>query len=274
MNYDVRVDGDAQYTVSAAETVQIGGNYDQLTNKPQINGVTLQGNLALEDIGVTDAIKSAIDELWPLIMDYVDKSKRSDIPAGWKRITAIQGNDGAYIDAGVSLNGALTLHITASIPAGQKFSALMVSHNSGDAETGRQGFMAFQTASHKIDYFWPGLSYSTLSVPSAIDFSAPFSVTQTAEQIKITQGIREATAQYHGNTNENTAHIKILHSDNPNHSSYDAGIVYGVDITEGETVIRQFVPVANEKTGECAMYDLAENKLYYNAGEGFFSAVQ
>ena len=39
-------------------------NYNSLENKPMINGVTLQGDLTLEDLGILDIPSELIEEMW------------------------------------------------------------------------------------------------------------------------------------------------------------------------------------------------------------------
>lgn len=54
------------------------GNYNSLTNQPQVNGVTLTGNKTLDDLGITQAIQNAIGEITQLSFEPVDSF--SDLP--------------------------------------------------------------------------------------------------------------------------------------------------------------------------------------------------
>lgn len=38
-------------------------NYNSLTNKPIVNGVTLTGNLTLEDLGISEMTTAEIDQI-------------------------------------------------------------------------------------------------------------------------------------------------------------------------------------------------------------------
>lgn len=42
----------------------VSANYEDMTNKPRINGVELTGNLSLEDLGLIEAQASDIDALF------------------------------------------------------------------------------------------------------------------------------------------------------------------------------------------------------------------
>lgn len=59
MGLDINVRPSRNYhTLTLTTPVAIGGgepgDYDGLTNKPTINGVTLQGNLTWQDLGLPD----------------------------------------------------------------------------------------------------------------------------------------------------------------------------------------------------------------------------
>lgn len=48
------------------------GNYNSLTNIPQINGIELKGNKTLEDLGITKAIQDAIGEINQISFEPVE----------------------------------------------------------------------------------------------------------------------------------------------------------------------------------------------------------
>ena len=58
-------DGDT-FDVDFGAMTQIGGvgDYEQLINKPQIEGVTLLGNKAFTDLGLTEEKNTAIDKVF------------------------------------------------------------------------------------------------------------------------------------------------------------------------------------------------------------------
>ena len=47
-----------------AGTDSVSANYEDMANKPSINGVELTGNLSLEDLGLIEASASDIDALF------------------------------------------------------------------------------------------------------------------------------------------------------------------------------------------------------------------
>lgn len=54
------------------------GNYNSLTNQPQINGITLTGNKTLEDLGITKTITDAIGNVTQISFEVVESF--ADLP--------------------------------------------------------------------------------------------------------------------------------------------------------------------------------------------------
>lgn len=48
------------------------GNYNSLTNQPQVNGITLTGNKTLDDLGITSAIQDAIGDVTQISFEPVE----------------------------------------------------------------------------------------------------------------------------------------------------------------------------------------------------------
>ena len=58
--------------IQNAGTSSFDGNYNSLTNQPQINGITLTGNKTLEDLGITQAITDAIGKVSQISFEPVE----------------------------------------------------------------------------------------------------------------------------------------------------------------------------------------------------------
>ena len=54
------------------------GNYISLTNRPQINGIILEGNKTLDDLGITQAIREVVGEMPRIAFELFDSL--SDLP--------------------------------------------------------------------------------------------------------------------------------------------------------------------------------------------------
>ena len=70
------------------ETVNVGGgtsDYNQLENKPKINGVTLQGNKTTEELGIVSK------ETDPTVPDYVKNIREEDIES-WNNKSDFSGS--------------------------------------------------------------------------------------------------------------------------------------------------------------------------------------
>ena len=206
--------------------------------------------------------------------DYVDDAiqtaLRGGVPEQYQRIEYIQSDGSAWIDTGVTLDGALTFYMEACLPQSGSIGALMTAHVSTASGSGRQGFMVFNTSSHKIDYYWTGVAYTTLTVDSNISFQSRFSVTQTDIGITIEQGAYTSSASYTGNANTNTGTVHLLHSANPNHTKYMNGRIYKAQITGSAGLVRNLVPGYRVSDGAAGLYDKVTGTFFANAGSGSF----
>ena len=175
----------------------------------------------------------------------------------------------AWIDTGFIASGDMRIraHI-GGIPAGH-ISASVVAHESGSS---RMGFMVFNTASHKIAYFWPGTSYMEMALNSNIDLSEPFEVIQDADGITVRQGTYSSSASYSGGTGTVNANLHILHSQNPNHQSYTVGTIYSVVIERNNDTLLKLQPVVRVADGKVGCYDAVNKTLFLSAGSGEFAS--
>lgn len=188
----------------------------------------------------------------------------------YETLEYIQTDGTAYIDTGLTLNGAYTLEFEGSIPTSGKIQASAVAHTSASM---RQGFMVFNTSSHKVDYFWPGVDYSNLAVDAGIDFANKWKVVQDASGIAITQGAYSSSATYTGATDTDSSPIELLHSQNPNHASYTHGRLYSVKIRNGSTLVRDFVPKKRKSDNVIGLLDNVTSVFYTPANGGVFTGA-
>ena len=175
----------------------------------------------------------------------------------------------AWIDTGFIASGDMRIkaHI-GGVPKGQ-ISASVVAHESGSS---RMGFMVFNTNSHKIAYFWPGVSYSEIAVDTHIDLTQPFEVEQDVDGISIHQGTYSSSATYRGTDGIVNANLHILHSQNPNHQSYTVGTIYSVVIERNNDTLLKLQPVVRVADGKVGCYDAVNKTLCLSAGSGEFTA--
>lgn len=191
-----------------------------------------------------------------------------EIPIAYRILEYAQSDGAAWIDTGVTINGAYTLKEELSVPKG-KIGAAMVAHHSQNM---RQGFMAFNTASHKIARFWPSVDYTDVSVDSNINLGNKFSVIQDSSSITVAQGSYSTTATYAGGTGTDTKTMHLLHSDNPNHASYMNGTLYSAQILDSSDYILDMVPVQRKSDNVVGMFDKVSKTFFDSDGTGVFLA--
>lgn len=58
--------------INDAGSSSFNGDYNSLTNRPQINGIMLTGNKTLEELGITDAITAAIGNVTQISFEPIE----------------------------------------------------------------------------------------------------------------------------------------------------------------------------------------------------------
>lgn len=92
--------------VEVANVIQTGGgeggttNYNKLSNKPQINGVTLSGNKSLSDLGIDSAINAEVESYVETHKEELKGDKGDKGDRGEQGIQGIKGDTGSKGDKG------------------------------------------------------------------------------------------------------------------------------------------------------------------------------
>lgn len=199
------------------------------------------------------------------VEDAIDEALYGSRMAGYRQLEHVV-SDGSFFSAG-SYDGNQKIRVEASVPAG-KICSLAVAHIDGSH---RMGVMAFNTSSHKLAYFWPGLSYSEFHVDDLIDLGKHFAVEQDRHGITIIQGDKSTHVDYEGGTDASLMGVPlyIFNSANPNHASYKDGTLYRVTVWDGDgNILRKFIPAKDEATGVCGMYSAYGGHTFFPSAGG------
>lgn len=223
-----------------------------------------------EALGYTPADEADIPDTSGLttredVEDAIDEALYGSRMAGYRQLEHVV-SDGSFFSAG-SYDGNQKIRVEASVPAG-KICSLAVAHIDGSH---RMGVMAFNTSSHKLAYFWPGLSYSEFHVDDLIDLGKHFAVEQDRHGITIIQGDKSTHVDYEGGTDASLMGVPlyIFNSANPNHASYKDGTLYRVTVWDGDgNILRKFIPAKDEATGVCGMYSAYGGHTFFPSAGG------
>ncbi len=241
----------------AALDAAIAEKQDALVNGENIKTINSKSIMGAGNLEIAEADQTTV---YGFIQQYF-----SGISGAYQLLDSVISAGHSWIDTGVALDGSLTLDMTLYVPAG-KIGAAMVAHYSTAAADGRLGFMAFNTNSHKIAFFWPGITYTELTLDANINMAEPFSVVQNKDGITVTQGDYSSAATYSGTEATNTATIQILHSENPNHTSYQDGTVYSATISRGGVAVREYAPVIRTADSVAGLLDTVN--MVFKASQG------
>lgn len=244
-------------TDKAALEAAIAAKQNALVSGENIKNVNGKPIMGAGNLEIAEANQETV---YGFIQQYF-----SGISGAYQLLNSVISSGHSWIDTGVTLDGSLALEMTLSVPA-SKISAALVAHNSSTVGDGRMGFMAFNTQSHKIAYFWPGVAYTELTLDSNINMAEPFTVRQDKNGISVTQGDYTSTAAYNGTEATNTATLQILHSENPNHAEYQSGTVYSAKISKGGAAVRDYAPVLRNADNVAGLLDVVN--MVFTASQG------
>lgn len=172
----------------------------------------------------------------------------------------------AWINTGLLLDGSLEFELDVATLGTGSICSFVTAHKDASKNAGRQGFTVFDTNSHRINYYWDGIEWSTLDVDPNIDLSKPFRVIQTQSGILVTQGIISQSASYEGGTGTNDAPVTLLHSDNPNHQTYGSGRLYSVKIRRNGELVRDYIPRLRKIDHVAGLYDHVTGEFHVSSG--------
>lgn len=187
------------------------------------------------------------------------------LPIEYRRASYIKSNGNAYLDTGLTGNGDYAFDFETHAISGQ-ISAMVTSHVSSSE---RQGAIAFDTGSHKVAYYWLGVGYSELAIDSRIDLDAKFRFYQDKTKVFLEQNGIVEQATYSGNSGTINAPLEILHSQNPNHTSYMWGYIYSAKIYLNDELIRNYVPCIRLSDYVAGVYDKVNDTFTVSSGDPF-----
>lgn len=190
-----------------------------------------------------------------------------DIPSQYEVKEYLESDGNQYIDTGIAPNGTNTgFDIVYSYTAPRNYeTAIGVLTKSG------VGYFGLATSTTQVYRYWGNGDAKTTSIVA----NKKYHVTENYMNDKkfiwddgvLTWDLSDSTTIATGNI--------WLFDFNP--GSYTGkqplyGRIYSCKITEGTTLVRNFVPVKRKSDGVLGMYDIVTDTLFTNAGTGSFTA--
>ena len=178
------------------------------------------------------------------------------------KVSYIESTGTQYIDTGVKLNQDSKLEMEIALAEGM--TNIFGSRTSATQNNFTIGF----ASSTAVMMDFQNYSNNRLSVDIPVSLDSPIYYSISKDELKIGDTVK-AVQNYSSFETPQTAYIFDI-SGNPWIKTKAKGRLYYCKIYNGDTLVRDFVPVIDGSNIAC-LYDKVEKKCYYNVGTGTFS---
>lgn len=178
------------------------------------------------------------------------------------KVNYIESTGTQYIDTGVKLNQDSKLEMEIALAEGM--TNIFGSRTSATQNNFTIGF----ASSTAVMMDFQNYSNNRLSVDIPVSLDSPIYYSISKDELKIGDTVK-AVQNYSSFETPQTAYIFDI-SGNPWIKTKAKGRLYYCKIYNGDTLVRDFVPVIDGSNIAC-LYDKVEKKCYYNVGTGTFS---
>lgn len=178
------------------------------------------------------------------------------------KVNYIESTGTQYIDTGVKLNQDSKVEMEIALAEGM--TNIFGSRTSATQNNFTIGF----ASSTGVMMDFQNYSNNRLSVDIPVSLDSPIYYSISKDELKIGDTVK-AVQNYSSFETPQTAYIFDI-SGNPWLKTKAKGRLYYCKIYDGNTLVRDFVPVIDGSNIAC-LYDRVEKKCYYNAGTGTFS---
>lgn len=192
---------------------------------------------------------------------YFDKS-RDGLPDNVEQLEYIESTGTQYIDTGVKLNQNSKVEMEIALAEG------MTNIFGSRTSATQNNFTIVFASSTGVAIDFQNYSNNRLLVDIPVSLDSPIYYSISKDELKIGDTVK-TVQNYSSFETPQTAYIFDI-SGNPWIKTKAKGRLYYCKIYDGDTLVRDFVPVIDGSNIAC-LYDRVEKKCYYNAGTGTFS---
>ena len=178
------------------------------------------------------------------------------------KVNYIESTGTQYIDTGVKLNQDSKVEMEIALAEG------MTNIFGSRTSATQNNFTIVFASSTGVMMDFQNYSNNRLSVDIPVSLDSPIYYSISKDELKIGDTVK-AVQNYSSFETPQTAYIFDI-SGNPWIKTKAKGRLYYCKIYDGNTLVRDFVPVIDGSNIAC-LYDKVEKKCYYNAGTGTFS---
>lgn len=191
------------------------------------------------------------------------------LPAGYTRAAITSASKDAYVDTGLTLNGAYEIEFTGHTMAqgAAVFFDAFVDNNT------RMGGIMYNRADPRYDCYWPSVGNGRCETAGLIDLSQTFTLVQNKNGATITQGTNTATRSYTGTADTATAPLLVAGGTDrtvaPDSTTTEEIIIRD---SIGGTMLRHYVGCTRDSDNVAGLYDLVNNTFKPSDGTAQFTA--
>lgn len=178
------------------------------------------------------------------------------------KVSYIESTGTQYIDTGVKLNQDSKVEMEIALAEG------MTNIFGSRTSATQNNFTIVFASSTGVAIDFQNYSNNRLLVDIPVSLDSPIYYSISKDELKIGDTVK-AVQNYSSFETPQTAYIFDI-SGNPWIKTKAKGRLYYCKIYDGDTLVRDFVPVIDGSNIAC-LYDRVEKKCYYNAGTGTFS---
>lgn len=233
------------------------------------NNRVVYGNTVVMDI--TDTTATASDVASGKVFYDNGGVRRTGTMQQWgvTILNAIGGNVNAYINTGVTLDGALDWEVDMTTGDPDILNYPINAYRSSSARIGG----SFNVSLRRFYYYWTGVTYATHNISTDIDLTKRLTIKQNKNGLAIIQGEAESTVTYNGTTATDSSRQVTLFRTTQNNT---AGLVYihSAKISKNGTVLRDYIPARRLYDSALGMYDRANGTFYTKVGTGEFVVLE
>lgn len=178
------------------------------------------------------------------------------------KVSYIESTGTQYIDTGVKLNQNSKVEMEIALAEG------MTNIFGSRTSATQNNFTIVFASSTGVAIDFQNYSNNRLLVDIPVSLDSPIYYSISKDELKIGDTVK-TVQNYSSFETPQTAYIFDI-SGNPWIKTKAKGRLYYCKIYDGDTLVRDFVPVIDGSNIAC-LYDRVEKKCYYNAGTGTFS---
>lgn len=196
----------------------------------------------------------------PWGMNINERDTEEGLPAEYQQVEYIQSSGTQYIDTEVVPSDEIGLYVD--------FQPLSTGTIFGAITQKSVGYYGINMISSKFEVYWE----KSIGKYSSFDYNTRYDVKFNFENSNKFYINTEEICNLPSTDNitNNTIHVFKLNGGTTSYTQYISAKLYGLKVTDGDTLVRNFIPCYRISDNVIGLYDTVNDVFYTNAGTGTF----